>query len=370
MRLSIAQRRPKLAAASPTAPATADSTSASANICATMRLRLAPSALLTTISLSRVAARANISSATLPHTSTSSTITKPLRERMPMESASGRSRTLFVYGITRGRRCRCVAAKSAEVRRPSAASSACASRSETPGARPTRGSSPRAYSSGLRRSGVHTLWATGKPKPCGITPTTVARWRPRSVLHRGALAIWLVGRAHAEQRDTVDRVLSFYGDRSADWLSALTHAERPWKEAREDLPEGERGDVEITRESMPRLSLVVPDRAAPAAVLRVVEQEIGFRFVVAPDAVQLRDQHRRSIAQRVSVRVFARRRGRVRGLYLPPGVDRTVPAGDFAWFQRRFQSLGWRRCYGSGDTAVLRSMWMTASNWSEMRAWK
>ncbi|CAA9311133.1 MAG: hypothetical protein AVDCRST_MAG68-1225 [uncultured Gemmatimonadetes bacterium] len=27
------------------------------------------------------------------------------------------------------------------------------------------------------------------------------------------------------------------------------------------------------------------------------------------------------------------------GLYLPPGVDRTIPAGDFAWFQRRIHSL-------------------------------
>ena len=73
--------------------------------------------------------------------------------------------------------------------------------------------------------------------------------------HRGyyTVARWPFGSSAAltpEQRDTVDRVLSFYGDKSAGWLSALTHAERPWKEARMDLPEGERGEREITRESM------------------------------------------------------------------------------------------------------------------------
>jgi len=35
----------------------------------------------------------------------------------------------------------------------------------------------------------------------------------------------------AGQRETVDRVLSFYGDKSAQWLSDLTHMEDPWKVA-------------------------------------------------------------------------------------------------------------------------------------------
>lgn len=33
------------------------------------------------------------------------------------------------------------------------------------------------------------------------------------------------------QRETVDKVLEFYGDRDAQWLSDLTHMEDPWRNA-------------------------------------------------------------------------------------------------------------------------------------------
>jgi uncharacterized phage-associated protein len=33
------------------------------------------------------------------------------------------------------------------------------------------------------------------------------------------------------QRATVDLVLSFYGDKDAQWLSDLSHMEEPWKDA-------------------------------------------------------------------------------------------------------------------------------------------
>jgi len=52
------------------------------------------------------------------------------------------------------------------------------------------------------------------------------------------------------QQETVDSVLQFYGDKSPQWLSDLTHMERPWKSARGNLPDGERCDNEITLESM------------------------------------------------------------------------------------------------------------------------
>lgn len=35
----------------------------------------------------------------------------------------------------------------------------------------------------------------------------------------------------ANQKDTVDKVLEFYGPKDAQWLSDLTHLEAPWKEA-------------------------------------------------------------------------------------------------------------------------------------------
>jgi len=43
----------------------------------------------------------------------------------------------------------------------------------------------------------------------------------------------------------VERVLEFYGARSAQWLSDLTHREMPWKRARGDLGPGQRGANQI-----------------------------------------------------------------------------------------------------------------------------
>lgn len=53
-----------------------------------------------------------------------------------------------------------------------------------------------------------------------------------------------------DQKETIDIVLDEYGDKSAGWLSELTHREYPWRKAREGLQPLERGKSEITRESM------------------------------------------------------------------------------------------------------------------------
>jgi uncharacterized phage-associated protein len=53
-----------------------------------------------------------------------------------------------------------------------------------------------------------------------------------------------------EQIGTVDAVLNFYGKMSSQQLSDLTHREAPWREARRGLESGERGNREITHESM------------------------------------------------------------------------------------------------------------------------
>jgi uncharacterized phage-associated protein len=58
------------------------------------------------------------------------------------------------------------------------------------------------------------------------------------------------GRLSADEKATVDAVLDYYADKSAQWLSDLTHAERPWQEARKGLPPGARGSREITLDSM------------------------------------------------------------------------------------------------------------------------
>lgn len=55
-----------------------------------------------------------------------------------------------------------------------------------------------------------------------------------------------------DERTTLDGVIDYYGSKSGQELATLTHRERPWREAREraHLAPGERGNVEITPESM------------------------------------------------------------------------------------------------------------------------
>jgi len=54
----------------------------------------------------------------------------------------------------------------------------------------------------------------------------------------------------SKQKETIDSVLSFYGDKSSQWLSDLTHMEDPWKDARAGLAPGDRGNTVITHEAM------------------------------------------------------------------------------------------------------------------------
>jgi uncharacterized phage-associated protein len=53
-----------------------------------------------------------------------------------------------------------------------------------------------------------------------------------------------------KEKEAIDAVLKFYGDKPAAWLSELTHSEPPWKEARNGLAPGQRGDSEISTASM------------------------------------------------------------------------------------------------------------------------
>lgn len=53
-----------------------------------------------------------------------------------------------------------------------------------------------------------------------------------------------------DEVDTIDAVLEGYGDKSARWLSEQTHSEAPWRAARVGLSDMERGEREITLESL------------------------------------------------------------------------------------------------------------------------
>lgn len=74
--------------------------------------------------------------------------------------------------------------------------------------------------------------------------------------HQGIFKLgssWKAGdpkKLSALQKETIDAVLDYYGGRSSQWLSDLTHAEPPWKDARGDLGPGERGSGVITEAAM------------------------------------------------------------------------------------------------------------------------
>lgn len=83
-------------------------------------------------------------------------------------------------------------------------------------------------------------WANGP-----VLPTLYAR-------HRGMFKVdaALFGDASSDnltdaERGNIDKVLAFYGDKTAQWLSNLTHQENPWLDARGDLPAGASSEVVI-----------------------------------------------------------------------------------------------------------------------------
>ena len=54
----------------------------------------------------------------------------------------------------------------------------------------------------------------------------------------------------SDEKETIDAIIRDYGGKSSQYLSNLTHLERPWIEARKGLSPGERGNEEITHASM------------------------------------------------------------------------------------------------------------------------
>jgi uncharacterized phage-associated protein len=53
-----------------------------------------------------------------------------------------------------------------------------------------------------------------------------------------------------EQQKTVDAVVKYYGEKTAPWLSDLTHREAPWRDARIGIAPGVRSNREITLAAM------------------------------------------------------------------------------------------------------------------------
>ncbi len=73
--------------------------------------------------------------------------------------------------------------------------------------------------------------------------------------HKGQFEVstWSSGDAlklSRTQKATINAVIKFYGNKSSQWLSDLTHEEDPWKNARKGLQPGQFGHTEITPASM------------------------------------------------------------------------------------------------------------------------
>ena len=77
-------------------------------------------------------------------------------------------------------------------------------------------------------------------------------------LHKGKFALTardiptdkLSSELQEDEKDVINKVLDFYADKSAQWLSDLSHKESPWKDAREGIPDGAPSNKEITLESI------------------------------------------------------------------------------------------------------------------------
>jgi uncharacterized phage-associated protein len=98
-------------------------------------------------------------------------------------------------------------------------------------------------------------WANGP-----VCPALYAEHRGQFSIEK--LACGNVDVLEKDERETIDGVLDYYGDKHSQWLSDLTHAEAPWKDARGNLPPGMGCQREITLESMLAYYEALP---APAA---------------------------------------------------------------------------------------------------------
>ena len=124
----------------------------------------------------------------------------------------------------------------------------------------------------LQKQGFMTTWKLQKLVYYGqawslvwdddaLFPEEIEAWANGPVIrelynaHRGKFRVSRLGDGNAaaltdEQRETVDAVLGFYGDKSPQWLGDLTHMEDPWQSARRYVHDGERGNTIIPKEDL------------------------------------------------------------------------------------------------------------------------
>lgn len=87
-------------------------------------------------------------------------------------------------------------------------------------------------------------WANGP-----VSPKLYSRHRGMFRISRGHFDDFTTDEGLTEDElENVKIVLSSYGDKDPQYLSELTHKERPWKVARNGLPLGESSDAVIDKE--------------------------------------------------------------------------------------------------------------------------
>ena len=88
-------------------------------------------------------------------------------------------------------------------------------------------------------------WANGP-----VIRSLYAVHRKQFLVDAGSFALGNSASLSEEQKAAIDKVMSFYGDKNAQWLSDLTHREAPWLTARGNLPPGAPSEAVIDKASI------------------------------------------------------------------------------------------------------------------------
>jgi len=88
-------------------------------------------------------------------------------------------------------------------------------------------------------------WANGP-----VVRTLYGLHRKQFLVHPDTFPTGDSGRVSPDEKAVIDKVLEFYGDKTAQWLSNLTHQETPWLEARKGVEVGASSENVIDKGSI------------------------------------------------------------------------------------------------------------------------
>jgi uncharacterized phage-associated protein len=102
----------------------------------------------------------------------------------------------------------------------------------------------------------HTVWADDN-----LFENRIEAWKDGPVCpdlwkeHANSFKVSRIDKGDSDklnkrEKKSIKQVLEFYGKRSAQWLSDLTHSEDPWLDARRDTKPGARSNAPITPRAM------------------------------------------------------------------------------------------------------------------------